>query len=550
MLRELYVENFALIDNIRLFLPAGLTALTGETGAGKSLIIDAVALLIGGKASEYLIRDGSDKCFVEGVFSPPYTGEILAFFDDEFFDAEDDLIISREYSRNGRNTCRINSRSVNLSLLRNIGRILINIHGQMEHMLLLEENKQLELLDNFAGEELLKTKDQVEEAFNIFKGLQREVTEYDEKSKERSRKIADLRFQIDEIKKATLEQGEEEKLLEEKTILIYSERLLSSSNSAYQLLRDNGEATDKVSLAINSLKEASEIDEKAAMLFNRLNDVYFSLEDIAQEILNYAQRINDDPLRLEEIENRLFLINNLKKKYGKDINSILGYFQDAEVELVRLEEWDINSLKIQKKLKEAEEEYYHNAKKLSELRQRAADKLSSRITDELKLLYMPASSFRVDLIASEALAQGLEKAAFMICSNQGEKYQPVNKIASGGELSRIVLAIKVVLAELEQVPTLIFDEVDSGLGGKALSAVAKRMALVGEYTQSLLVTHAPLMAAAASHQISISKAVENGRTVIKAKELDEEERVEELARMIAGEKIGEATLLQARELLK
>jgi len=552
MLKELYVENFALIEKMRLAFCGGLTALTGETGAGKSLVIDAVSLLIGGRAKESFIRSGEEKCLIEGVFESPYPQELSFLLEAagiEFGGEDGMLIFRREISRGGKSVCRINGITVTLALFRQAGRLLVNINGQMEHLLLLEEGKQLALLDSFGGEKLCALREQVGGSFSLMQHWSNKYREYEEKQQERAQRIDWLRFQIEEIEQAKLLPDEEELLKTEADLLSHGEKRRTAAASATAALSGNNAAIDKSAEAMEAMRQVSALDKEATPLYERLSSVYYELDDIAQEVQIYADNIVNDPYRLEEIESRLFLITRLKKKYGGSIAEILSYYQKAQEELSSLEEWDLIGDSASEQMKKEKENYDVLSASLTDIRKEASRKLGAAITEELKLLYMPNAVFRVDIMPHAPASYGNENVVFMIQSNIGEDFCPVAKIASGGELARIVLGIKVILAQLDAVPTLIFDETDTGIGGCALSAVANRIKMIASYTQSICVTHAPIMAAAANNQIHIYKKIEGSRTIIQSELLDYQGRVNELARMLAGDKVSEATLAQARELL-
>ena len=552
MLYELYVENFAIIGQMRLQLGQGLNALTGETGAGKSLVIDAVALLIGGRGSDGFIRGGFERCVIEGVFTRPFSAELCLILQELglIIDDEDDtLILSRELIRGGRSYCRVNGRAVNLGQLRSLGRLLLNIHGQMEHMLLLEEEQQLRLLDSYGGAMLLQIKEQVEKTYNKMREKQKQCDDYEQHKTARQERMAVLAEQIRELEAAALKPQEEEDLRRESQRLNYAEKLLAFAAAAQRELSGAAGAADTLSAAVAALKQIARLDEQAQALAERLESLYYEAEDLARELDHYTVTIGTDGYRLDELESRLALLSRLKKKYGGDATQLLEYLREARVELNTLDEVDFSGAKAHQALREAKAAYNLTAEQLSAARLAAAAKLSAAINEELQLLCMSQANFRIDLPANTPSAAGLEKALFMIRTNEGEEFSPVARIASGGELSRIVLAMKVILAQLDCVPTLVFDEVDSGLGGRALNAVARRMAYVGQSTQAVVVTHTPVMAAVADRQLHISKHVAKGRTEIAVAALYGEERIDELARMIAGDNISETTRNQARELM-
>ena len=552
MLCELYVENFAIIGRMRLQLGPGLNALTGETGAGKSLVIDAVSLLIGGRGGDSFIRGGFERCVIEGVFTRDLSAGPEQALKEMglILDGEDDtLILSRELIRGGRSHCRVNGRNINLGQLRELGRLLLNIHGQMEHMLLLEEDQQLYLLDSYGGAALLQIKEQVGKAYAQMREKQKLCEDHERNSAARQERMAELAAQIKELDKAALKEGEEEELRRESRRLTNGEKLLALSGEALREISGSSGAAEALSAAAGALKQIAVLDEGAQALAERMEALYYEAEDVSRELDIYAAAVGTDAYRLDELENRLALLGRLKKKYGGETAYLAEYLKKARAELNALDEADFSGGKAGQALAEAEAAYFAKAKGLSAARLTAAGKLSAAINEELQLLCMSRAAFRIDLPAESPSAFGREKALFMIRTNEGEEFRPVAKIASGGELSRIVLAIKVILAQLDYVPTLVFDEVDSGLGGRALNAVAQRLAYVGQSTQAIVVTHAPVMAAAAGRQLHVSKHITQGRTEIEVRGLSGEERVEELARMIAGENISEITRGQAGELL-
>ncbi|MCL1816967.1 MAG: DNA repair protein RecN [Clostridiales bacterium] len=552
MLNELYVENFAIIGQMRLPLGQGLNALTGETGAGKSLVIDAVALLIGGRGSDSFIRSGFERCVIEGVFTRPFPPELEQALEKMGLTTDDEdgtLILSREIMRGGRSYGRVNGRSLSLGQLRLLGRLLLNIHGQMEHMLLLEEEQQLRLLDSYGGSELLQIKEDVEKAYTRMKENQKIKDNYEQHKAERQERMAVLAAEVNELEKAALKPHEEDELRHESQRLGHAEKLLIFSAEALRELSGASGAAEALSAAAAVLRQIARLDNEALALAERLESLYYETEDASRELADYAAAIGTDAHRLDELESRLALLSRLKKKYGGETVYLLEYLHEARCEWNALDELDFSGAKILQNLQDAQAVYTKAAKQLSAARAAAAIKLSAAINEELQLLCMSQANFRIDLTATAPSALGQEKALFMIRTNEGEEFCPVARVASGGELSRIVLAMKVILAQLDSVPTLVFDEVDSGLGGLALNAVTQRLAYISQSTQAIVVTHAPAMAAAADRQLHVSKYVIEGRTEIKVHNIGGAERVEELARMIAGENISETTRSQARELL-
>ena len=552
MLYELYAENFALIDKVKISFTAGLNAVSGETGAGKSVIIDAVSVLMGGRFHDYYLRSSCDKCVVEGIFIAPYPREVLLLLQSAGFDIGEDeeIVLSREVNAAGRSVSRINQRPANVSFLKELSKLLLNIHGQSEYTLLFDESRQLSLLDSFGGDGLQKAARSVDEAYNNYAAAVALLKKHEEKSGESLQKQDFLTYQIKEIEKAALTVGEDDDLEQEFSRLSHGETLARSASDAYARVYGLGGAMEPLAAALSSLRAVSSLDKEAEDLAVRLENLYYELEDTASSVDSYKNSIVNDPYRLEEVGGRIAEIIRLKKKYGTTIQGILDFAAKAAEEYDNILNHDDLINKARQAAAEKKSTFDELCVHLSALRRETAGKLNSAVTAELKELYMPEAYFEVSLEPCPPTARGVEKAVFLISPNIGEAPLPVSQIASGGELSRIILAIKVILAQIDQVPTLIFDEVDSGLGGGAISAVSRRLHFISEHTQVICVTHSPVLAAAADSQVCIYKKVEGGRTFIRVKELESEERIGEIARMLAGENITEVTIAQVKELLK
>ncbi|MEL7564202.1 MAG: DNA repair protein RecN [Dehalobacterium sp.] len=553
MLRELYVENFGLIEKSNIDLSSGLNLLTGETGAGKSLIIDAVGLLIGGRGSQEFIRTNADKLVIQGMFEGDLTEDLMSTLSDAGFTLEDNsLILNREISRSGKNTCRINFRIVPLSFFKEVGKKLINIHGQHDHVNLLEDETQLFLLDSFGGAEILELLEKVRKTYLEIKKIEKQKKEFQEKTENIARREDYLNFQIKEIDDANLQMGEDVLLEKERKFLQNAQKISSDCKSAYEKLyggRTAG-ACDIIRETVQLLKGVSLMDENAEGIFQRLNEVNFILEDAVREIGDYAANISSDPYRLDEIEQRIFLINKLKKKYGGNIEEILEFSLKAKEELSELAHQEANLQELEVSLKKAEEEYKHHSDYLSDLRKKAGKALSEAVTKELHQLHMNSAQFLVSVTESSSSINGKDSVAFLVSPNFGEEMKSVVKIASGGELSRIMLGIKVILSQLDSIPTLIFDEIDSGLGGKAIHDVGKKLKTIALSCQVICVTHSPVIAAFADHHLKILKVRKGERTVTKIETLQKKQILLELGRMLAGDNVSEITLSQARELLE
>ena len=547
MLYELYAENFALMSSLRLQLGEGMNALTGETGAGKSLIVDALSLLMGARGSDSMIRSGCDRCLIEGTFLPPFPKQTMNLLNENGLSFDDSLILSRELVRGGRSIARVNGRSVNIGYLRELGRSLVNLHGQREHMLLLEDAHQQMLMDSFSvgGETALA---KTAESFGKLRAAQKRIAAHERDREKNAARADELRFIIEELDSARLCSGEYDQLSEEATLLAHGEKLYQAADEALEAI--GGSTLDRLNDALSSLRNIASLDKNARNLYERLQNLFYEAEDISREIADYRDGVDIDAYRLEEIESRLAFLGRLRKKYFCDENELILKLDEAKREAGELEELDLSADELLRLRDQAKAEYDMQAAALTEIRRESAKKLGAAITRELAALSMPNALFRVDLLPNDPCENGNEHAIFMIRTNIGEDFQPVSRIASGGELSRIVLAIKVILARLDYVPTLIFDEVDTGLSGKALVSVAQRIAMVGESAQTVVVTHNAIMAAAAAHQILIEKHQDGDRTVSETHTLNEKERVEEIARMIAGDKVGEITLAQAEEMIE
>lgn len=550
MFVELYVENLALIEKATLTWSSGLNVLSGETGAGKSMVIGAVSLLLGGRGSKDYIRKGAESCFVQGTFTAPFDDDMLAALEDVGLPLEDELIFSRELNQNGKGACRINMRQVPLSVFKSLSRRLINIHGQMEHMSLLEPDNQLQLLDSFGDDGHRAAAAAVAEKYAVWQQALKELRTVQKQMDNSDERRDMLLYQLEEIDEAELKVGEDDELKAERSILQSAEDLMRHARNAEREMNDSQfPPLSAISAGRDEIIALSNIDESVNPLAERLNDVYYELEDIIYEIHCYQDRIVNDPQRLEQVEERLHKIRGLTKKYGGDVEHVLAV---AESHRAELEQWD-NRDEVLEKCQKAESaanaEYMAAAEKLRAARTATGRRLAAAITEELHYLQMQEAVFGVDIADSEPKATGIDQIIFMISPNPGEGMKPVAKIASGGEMSRIMLSIKVILAKLDSIPTLIFDEIDTGLGGRALMSVAEKLAQIGGDTQAICVTHAPVIAAFANHNLLVSKGQVGERTITDVRVLAQDEKLPEICRMLAGDKITAATEKQGQELI-
>ncbi|MBQ3199736.1 MAG: DNA repair protein RecN [Firmicutes bacterium] len=554
MFAELYIENLALIEKVGLVLQPGLNVLSGETGAGKSMLLDAVSLLLGSRGDRDYIRRGADVCRVQGVFLPPFSSALsaklaeLGLLDDE--GEPEELILSREIALNGRSVSRINLRPVPLSALKEIGRLLINIHGQREHILLLEPESQLHLLDSFGGEPHRQQREQVAAAYHAWQQAENARRQAAKELVDDAERRRFLEFQINELEAANLRAGETDELAAEEQALATVQKRRDHVLAAYQAVYGGNQAAlPLLDEAVRELTALSALDESVAPLLGRLQGLYFELEDAALELRSYKEGIVDDPERLEEISARQYELKVLGKKYNATEERLLEILANNREELSRRENREEYLAGLQKQADRLLAEYQRQADEMHRLREQTGRELGERITAELAYLQMPKAHLAVDLLPKNPAADGCDEVAFMISPNAGEEMKPVARIASGGEMSRIMLAIKVILAGLDEVPTLIFDEIDTGLGGRALVSVAEKLVQVAADSQAVCVTHAPVLAAYADNNLQVEKQEVDGRTVTTVRVLPPQDKVAEISRMLAGDNITDTTRRQAEELI-
>jgi DNA repair protein RecN (Recombination protein N) len=552
MFAELYVENLALIESARLCWDKGLNVLSGETGAGKSMVIDAVGLLLGSRASQDYIRKNESSCLVQGVFTPPFNTAVSEHLADIGLKAaaDEDLILSRELNRDGKSVCRINMRQVPLAVFRDISRLLINIHGQMEHIILLENDRQRQLLDAFAGEDHKEALAKVAEAYLLWQEKAAELKKIQAMIASSDERRDFISFRLQEIEKAKLKPGELEDLNAQAKKLEAAESLADNAKKAWQNLSEGqNPPLSALTEARNYLAKLTALDEDTSALAERLDNIYYELEDLSLELRNYKDSIVDDPYQLNMIAERIHEIKGVCKKYGGDVDAVLALAEQYRQELAMCENSDEYLAACQKAEAKTKAAYDLEADRLTACRKQTALNLGQAITKELHYLQMPAAEFEITIEPDLPAEHGCDKVCFMVSPNPGEGMKAVAKIASGGEMSRIMLAVKVILAQADQVPTLIFDEIDTGLGGRALISVAEKLAEISRDTQAICVTHAPVLAAFADCNLQVSKHEQGERTITEVRRLNEQEKLEELCRMLAGDNVSAATIKQAQELI-
>jgi DNA repair protein RecN (Recombination protein N) len=569
MIEGLYIRNVALIDELQLEFSPGLNVLTGETGAGKSVILQSLGLALGERGSPSIVRAEQRTAKVQIAISPSSADSVWTYCTEaalvDELDAEEALLLARQISASGRNRCHVNDQMVNLTLLQEIGDLIIDIHGQHEHQSLFRSETHLNLVDAFG--ELADLRLSVNKKYNEIHSLRQQMSEHSQTLREAQREKDFLEFQIDELEEAQLEAGEEEELTNERSILSNAESLFDSASLVYDQLYGGSQVEFSV---LDTLKKASStttklcaIDENLEELNGRLESALYELEDIAHQILNYRDTVEFNPHRLAEIEERLDLIYRLKRKYGDSIADILAYQAEIAQKLKDLEVGSerIEDLKAQINRETAQAQEL--AIELSEKRKVAAAKLESLIEDELHTLGMDKAVFRVlilpikspdgilelDGTRYELRSNGMDEIEFLISPNVGSEPKPLTKIASGGEISRVMLALKTVLARIDNIPTMVFDEIDAGIGGRTADVVGQKLKELARFRQVICITHLPQIARFADQHFRVEKRVEGNQTTITAHELTPDERVEEIARMHGGVAT-KITLAHARELLK
>ena len=552
MLQELSIKDFAIIDEIQISFQPKMTVLTGETGAGKSIIIDALGLLAGGRGSTEFIRKGEKKAVIQGLFTLPREANTYNILEEYGIDSEDgQIILQRDLYRGGRNICRINGMMVNLATLRKVGETLIDIHGQNEHQELMKPENHIDLLDEY-DKKTSELRNQYQVVYQNYRKLKLSMEKKEADEKAWAQRLDMLNFQVKEIGEAGLKINEEDELVEEKNKLDNFQAIHDALELSYQIL--SGEKIDVVGNlgnAMNELSDVSDLSENLQEINTKISDAFYSLEDVARDISDELDSMEWNGERLNEIEERLELIHQLKRKYGDTIEDILHYHIRIVKELREMENAEQNSEKQERQLSEALEKVKELAIKLSKQRKKSAKKLEKMIHKQLSALYMDKAVFEVKFLSNSKLySKGIDKVEFYIQTNPGEEMGPLAKIASGGELSRIMLALKTIFSQKMGVTSIIFDEVDTGVSGRVAQAIAEKISQISNNSQVLCITHLPQVAAIADNHYYISKSVNDGRTETSLEELDEKQKIREIARMLSGSEITELTLKHAEELIK
>lgn len=551
MLAQLTIENIALIDKLELDLKNGLNILSGETGAGKSIIIDSLNFVLGERADKSLIRYGTDYAIVQAVFEEYVTPSVSEYLDDIGIECEDVLIIRRKMSVDGKNECRINGRVSTLSILKGLTELLVDIHGQHEHQSLLKSANHIKLLDDIGAAKIASVKQDVAKEHTRYVALKRELSRFGDES-ERERKLDILSFQIDEIEKADVKDGEEDELLQARKRIRNMEKIMSALSDAKNTLDgyDSSSVSASIKNSSNLLGTISSYDDTVAPLIDRLDDAKIEIKDIADTLSDMLERLDFDARSAEKIEERLEVVRNILHKYGGNFDNLQKFYEDAKKEAVLLSGAAQTVEDLQVEIEKAKSGLQKSARKLTELRQEVANKFERDITRELKDLGMGGSTFKVDFVTTDDVdqisANGADTIEFLFSANVGEPMKPLAKIISGGEMSRFMLAFKNIVAGVDGIGTMVFDEIDTGISGNISAVVSEKMCNISRDRQVIAVTHMPSLAAMADNHYLIAKSTENGKTLTHINLLEDD--TDEVARLIGGNDYSQFAVPHAKEM--
>ncbi|AWN18524.1 DNA repair protein RecN [Streptococcus sobrinus] len=551
MLLEISIKNFAIIEEISLNFEKGMTVLTGETGAGKSIIIDAMNMMLGARSSTEVIRHGAPKAEIQGFFTVEKSPALSQVLEEHGIDFRDELIIRREIFQNGRSVSRINGQMVNLSTLRSVGQYLVDIHGQHDQEELMKAPQHIKLLDEFGDEEFQAIKSTYQTTFDAYRSLRKRVIDKQKNEQEHKARIEMLGFQLAEIEAADLKPGEDDQLNQERDKLLNHKNIADTLTNAYTML-DNEDFSSlaNVRSAMNDLQTIEDFDPDYKEVATGLAESYYVLEDASKRLSDIIDNLDFDGNRLNVIDDRLNVINTITRKYGGKVDDVLDYFATISKEYDHLTGNDLDSDDLEGQLKALEKELLTSSQVLSDKRHDLAQILEKEIKHELTDLYMEKADFQVQFSKAKFSHEGNEHVEFYISTNPGEGFKPLVKVASGGELSRLMLAIKSAFARKEDKTSIVFDEVDTGVSGRVAQAIAQKIHKIGSHGQVLAISHLPQVIAAADYQFFIEKESKDDSTVSTVRLLTAEERVEEIAKMLAGDQVTQAALSQAEELLK
>jgi len=551
MLLEISIKNFAIIESISLNFEKGMTVLTGETGAGKSIIIDAMNMMLGARATTEVIRHGAPKAEIEGLFSIESNRALEEIFDEQGLELSDEIIIRREILQNGRSISRVNGQMVNLSVLRTIGQQLVDIHGQHDQEELMRPHRHIQMLDEFGDTSFFELKEAYQMSFDNYRRMRKQVIDIKKNQQEHKARIEMLEFQMAEIEAANLKAGEDVTLNQERDRLLNHKHIADTLTNAYSML-DNEEFSSlaNVRSAMNDMESLEEFDQEYREISSSLSESYYVLEDITKRLESIIDDLDFDGNRLMQVESRLDLIHTITRKYGGSVDDVLEYFAKITDEYNLLTGNNLSSEDMEIELKKLEKNLVDLAVQVAQARHKIAQDLEAEIKQELQDLYMEKAQFQVRFSQGKFSREGNESVEFYISTNPGEDFKPLVKVASGGELSRLMLAIKSAFSRKEGKTSIVFDEVDTGVSGRVAQAIAQKIHKIGQNGQVLAISHLPQVIAIADYQFFIEKISNEHSTVSTVRLLTVEERIEEVAKMLAGENVTEAALTQARELLQ
>ena len=553
MLQTLSIKQFAIIDELDINFSDGLTVMSGETGSGKSIIIDAIGQLIGMRASSDYVRHGEKKAIIEGIFDIDESKDAIKILESLAIDVDEDfLLVKREIFSSGKSICRINNQTVTLQDLRKVMQELLDIHGQHETQSLLKQKYHLQLLDDYADNQYSDLLNQYQLSYNQYKNKRKELEELESADQALLQRLDLMKFQLEELTEASLKEGEVDQLESDIKRIQNSEKLNLALNNAHQVLTDENAIPDRLYELSNYLQTINDIvPEKFVRLKEDIDQFYYILEDAKHEIYDEMANTEFDEQVLNEYESRMNLLNNLKRKYGKDITELIGYQSKLANEIDKIENYEQSTSQLREEIKTLYNDVIDIGKKLSQERRRVARELRDHIVSEIQNLQMKDANLEISFKPlDEPTIEGIEFVEFLISPNRGEPLKSLNKIASGGELSRIMLALKSIFVKSRGQTAILFDEVDSGVSGQAAQKMAEKMRDIAQYIQVICISHLPQVASMSDHHLLISKASNADRTTTQVKELKDENKIDEIARMISGASVTELTRENAKEMIK
>ncbi|BGE82357.1 DNA repair protein RecN [Staphylococcus petrasii] len=553
MLQTLSIKQFAIIDELEIQFSDGLTVLSGETGSGKSIIIDAIGQLIGMRASSDYVRHGEKKAIIEGIFDIDNSKDAISVLKSLDIDIDEDfLLVKREIFSSGKSICKINNQTVTLQDLRKVMQELLDIHGQHETQVLLKQKYHLQLLDDYAEDKYLDTKEKYHHLFNEYKNKTRELEELESADQALLQRLDLMKFQFEELKEASLKEGETEQLEVDIRRIQNSEKLSLALNNAHVALTDEHAITDRLYEFSNHLQAINDIlPDKYNKLKEEVDQFYYTLEDAKHELYDEMSNTEFDEQVLNELESRMNLLNNLKRKYGKDISELITYQDKLESEISKIENYEESTSQLKEEISQLYKEVISVGKALSKERRKVARELRDHIVKEIQNLQMKDANLEISFQPlDKPTIEGIEFVEFLISPNKGEPLKSLNKIASGGELSRIMLALKSIFVQSRGQTAILFDEVDSGVSGQAAQKMAEKMRDIAQYIQVICISHLPQVASMSDHHLLISKASNEDRTTTQVKELEDGDKIDEIARMISGASVTDLTRENAKEMIE